>query len=101
MKQMSRRERVVAALNRQPVDRVPYAFWRHFPKVDRSPAGLAQATLRFHERDGSDFLKITPAGGYAVQARGCGGRDRERPEGQRPCATLARRGGDDRVTDQG
>ena len=68
MKQMSRRERVLAAVNRQPVDRVPYAVWRHFPSVDHSPAGLAQATLRFHERYGSDFLKITPRGGYAVEA---------------------------------
>jgi uroporphyrinogen decarboxylase len=49
MKQMSRRERLQAAINRQPVDRVPYAVWRHFPAVDRSPAGLAQSTLRFHE----------------------------------------------------
>ena len=35
MKQMSRRERVLAAVARQPVDRVPYAVWRHFPTVDR------------------------------------------------------------------
>src|SRR5439155_22760170 len=95
MKQMSRRERVLAAVNRQPVDRVPYAFWRHFPKVDRSPAGLAQATLRFHERYGSDFLKITPAGGYAVEAWGCVESDDERPDGHRPCATCAVRDGDD------
>ena len=95
MKQMSRRERVTAALGRHPVDRVPYAFWRHFPKVDRSPAGLAQATLRFHERYGSDFLKITPAGGYAVEAWGCVESDDERPDGHRPCATCAVRDGDD------
>ncbi|HUF91424.1 MAG TPA: uroporphyrinogen decarboxylase, partial [Candidatus Limnocylindria bacterium] len=63
---MSRRERIQAAINRQPVDRVPYAVWRHFPAVDRSPAGLAQATLRFHDHYGSDFLKITPRGGYPV-----------------------------------
>ena len=31
MQQMSRRERIQAAINRQPVDRVPYAVWRHFP----------------------------------------------------------------------
>ena len=68
---MSRRDRVLAALRRQPVDRVPYAFWRHFPQVDRNPAGLAQATLRFQERYGSDFIKITPAGGYAVEEWGC------------------------------
>jgi uroporphyrinogen decarboxylase len=89
MKQMSRRERVLAAVNRQPVDRVPYAVWRHFPTVDRSPAGLAQATLRFHERYGSDFLKITPRGGYAVEAWGCVESDTVRDDGHRPCATCA------------
>jgi uroporphyrinogen decarboxylase len=86
---MTRRERLSAALNRRPVDRVPYAFWRHFPRVDRSSAGLAQATLRFHERYGSDFVKITPAGGYAVEAWGCVEGEAERPDGHRPCATCA------------
>ncbi len=95
MKQMSRRERIVAALNRQPVDRTPYAVWRHFPKVDRSSAGLAQATLRFHERYGSDFLKITPAGGWAVEAWGCVESAEERPDGHRPCVQCAVRDGDD------
>jgi uroporphyrinogen decarboxylase len=95
MKQMSRRERIVAALERQPVDRVPYAFWRHFPRVDRNPAGLAQATLRFQERYGSDFVKITPAGGYAVEAWGCVESQDERPDGHRPCATCAVRDADD------
>ena len=52
MKQLGRRERLLAAINSEPVDRVPYAVWRHFPSVDRSAAGLAQTTLRFHERYG-------------------------------------------------
>jgi uroporphyrinogen decarboxylase len=95
MKQMSRRERIVAAVNREPVDRVPYAFWRHFPKVDRNPSGLAQSTLRFHERYGGDFIKITPNGGYAVEAWGCVEGTEERPDGHRPCATCAVRDGDD------
>jgi uroporphyrinogen decarboxylase len=95
MKQMSRRERIVAAVNREPVDRVPYAFWRHFPKVDRNPSGLAQSTLRFHERYGGDFIKITPNGGYAVEAWGCVEGTDERPDGHRPCATCAVRDGDD------
>jgi len=72
---MTRRQRVSAALNRQP--------------VDRSAAGLAQATLRFHERYGSDFLKITPAGGYAVEAWGCVESTEVRPDGHRPCASCA------------
>ena len=95
MKQMSRRERVLAAVARQPVDRVPYAVWRHFPTVDRSPAGLAQATLRFHERYGSDFLKLTPRGGYAVEAWGCVEGEALREDGHRPCARCAVRGAED------
>ncbi len=89
MKQMSRRERLQAAINREPVDRIPYAVWRHFPSVDHSSAGLAQATLRFHERYGSDFIKITPRGGYAVEAWGCVEGDELRPDGHRPCARCA------------
>ena len=95
MKQMSRRERIQAAINRQPVDRVPYAVWRHFPAVDRSPAGLAQATLRFHDHYGSDFLKITPAGGYAVEAWGCVEAEEVMPDGHRACATCAVKTADD------
>jgi uroporphyrinogen decarboxylase len=95
MRQMARRERIQAAIKREPVDRIPYAFWRHFPQVDRNPAGLAQATLRFHERYGSDFLKITPAGGYAVEAWGCVESGEEKPDGHRPCASCAVRDADD------
>jgi uroporphyrinogen decarboxylase len=89
MTEMTRPQRIAAALKREPVDRVPYAVWRHFPQVDRNPAGLAQATLRFHERYASDFLKITPPGGYAVEAWGCVESDEVRPDGHRPCASCA------------
>src|SRR5881396_218315 len=92
---MGRRERIVAAINREPVDRVPYAVWRHFPAVDRSAAGLAQTTLRFHERYGSDFLKITPRGGYAVEAWGCVEGDELREDGHRPCVSCAIRAPED------
>ena len=95
MKQMSRRERLAAAVNGEPTDRTPYAFWRHFPQIDTNPAGLAQATLRFHERYGSDFLKITPAGGYAVEAWGCVESTEVRPDGHRPCASCAVRRAED------
>jgi uroporphyrinogen decarboxylase len=82
-------ERVQAAIRRERTDRPPYAFWRHFPEVDRSAAALAQATLRFHERYGSDFLKVTPAGGYAVEDWGCVESDEVAPDGHRPCASHA------------
>ena len=95
MKQMSRRERLQAAINREPTDRVPFAVWRHFPAVDRSPAGLAQSTLRFHEHYGSDFLKITPRGGYAVEAWGCVESDEVLPTGHRACGSCAVKDADD------
>jgi uroporphyrinogen decarboxylase len=95
MKQMSRRERLLAAVRREPVDRVPYAVWRHFPTVDRSPAGLAQATLRFHERYGSDFLKLTPAAGWAVSGWGCVESEVVGPAGNRACASCAVRRAED------
>ncbi|MBI3825023.1 MAG: uroporphyrinogen decarboxylase [Candidatus Rokubacteria bacterium] len=92
---MTRLERLQAAINREPVDRAPYAVWRHFPQIDRNPAGLAQATLRFHERYGSDFIKFTPAGGYAVEAWGCVEAADARPDGHRPCARCAVQRGED------
>jgi uroporphyrinogen decarboxylase len=95
MKQMTRRERILATIARQPVDRVPYAVWRHFPIVDHSPAGLAQATLRFHDHYGSDFLKITPRGGYAVEAWGCVEGTDVSEDGHRACARCGVRDADD------
>ena len=95
MKQMSRRERLLATLHREPTDRTPYAFWRHFPAVDTNPAGLAQSTLRFHERYGPDLLKITPAGGYAVEEWGCVESTEVLPDGHRACASCAVRSAED------
>jgi uroporphyrinogen decarboxylase len=86
---MTKLERIQAAIRRQSTDRPSYAFWRHFPDVDRSAAALAQATLRFHDRYGSDFLKVTPTGGYAVEDWGCVEGDEVMPDGHRPCARHA------------
>ncbi len=86
---MTKLERIQAAIGRQPVDRVPYAVWCHFPEVDRSTAGLAQAVLRFHQRYGSDFLKVTPRAHYAVEDWGCVESDKVLPDGHRPCASHA------------
>jgi uroporphyrinogen decarboxylase len=92
---VTKRERLTAVLERRPTDRPAYAFWRHFPATDRSPAGLAQSTLRFHERYGSDVLKVTPTGGYAVEDWGCVEGDTVEPDGHRPCASHAVQGPED------
>jgi uroporphyrinogen decarboxylase len=89
MAPMSRVDRLRATVRREPVDRPAYAFWRHFPAADRSPAGLAQATLRFHDRYGSDFLAVLPPAGYAAQAWGCVEAETVRADGSRPCSRCA------------
>jgi uroporphyrinogen decarboxylase len=89
MASVGRLDRLRAAVRREPVDRPPYAFWRHFPTADRSPAGLAQATLRFHDRYGSDFLAVVPPAGYAAQAWGCVEAEVPDADGSRPCAQCA------------
>ncbi len=86
---MTKHERIQAAIARRPVDRVPYAVWCHFPDVDRSTAGLAQAILRFHQRYDSDFLKVTPRAHYAVEDWGCVESLKVMPDGHRPCASHA------------
>lgn len=89
MAPLGRLDRLRAAARREPVDRPPYAFWRYFPTADRSPAALAQATLRFHDRYGSDFLAVVPPAGYAAQAWGCVEAETPRADGSRPCTRCA------------
>lgn len=64
---MKKRERVYAALQGEPADRLPVSLWRHFYKQDRSPEGLAQATLDFSRRYDLDLIKVTPSGLYAIE----------------------------------
>jgi uroporphyrinogen decarboxylase len=89
MEPMRRLDRLRATSRREPVDRPAYAFWRHFPTADRSPAGLAQATLRFQDRYGSDFLAVVPPAGYAAHAWGCVEAEEPGADGSRACVRCA------------
>jgi len=64
---VNKRERVYAALEGEPVDRVPLSLWRHFHKQDQTPAGLASATLAFYNKYDFDLIKLTPSGFYAIE----------------------------------
>lgn len=64
---MNKRERVYAAMEGQPVDRVPLMLWRHFHKQDQTPAGLAAATLAFYHKYNFDLIKLTPNDFYAIE----------------------------------
>ncbi|MGC8837057.1 MAG: uroporphyrinogen decarboxylase family protein [Anaerolineae bacterium] len=59
--------RVLAALRGEPVDRVPFAFWRRFPREEGDPEALAEATWAFAQDLGMDLVRLTPGPFYAVE----------------------------------
>ena len=61
---MKKRERVVAALKGEAVDRPPVALWQHHPEQDRTARGLARAVAEWQNRWDWDFVKVTPASGF-------------------------------------
>lgn len=61
---MTGRDRILAAVGGAPVDFVPIALWRHFPKDDQRAETLATAHVAFQEQYEWDFLKVTPTSGY-------------------------------------
>ena len=73
MPEMTRSERLVAAMAGEPVDRPPVALWRHFPGDDQRPEDLAAATVAFQRRYDFDFVKVTPASSFCL--RDWGARD--------------------------
>ncbi|WP_242866758.1 uroporphyrinogen decarboxylase family protein [Abyssisolibacter fermentans] len=71
MKKMTKKERVMAALNGQEVDRVPVSLWLHYPHKDQDPRSLAETQIEFMEKYDLDFIKLMPFGLYSVQDYGC------------------------------
>ncbi len=67
---MTKRERVRAALAGEAVDRVPVAFWRHWPIDDQDAEALAARTLEYQARYDWDFIKFTPSSTYSVDGWG-------------------------------
>jgi uroporphyrinogen decarboxylase len=67
---MEQRERVLAALNGQPVDRVPLALWRHHHYQSQTAEGLARATVSFYRQYRPDLLVLTPSPVYMAEAWG-------------------------------
>ncbi|HET7342453.1 MAG TPA: uroporphyrinogen decarboxylase family protein [Methylomirabilota bacterium] len=86
---MTKRERVLAAVSRRPVDRPPVAFWRHVPDVDHTAAGLAEAMLAFHRRWDLDLIKVMSSGVYCVEDWGCTVAYRGSPNGAKQCTEHA------------
>jgi uroporphyrinogen decarboxylase len=80
---MNKRERIRAAIWGEPVDRVPVALWRHFPRVDQTTEGLAQAVVDFQKKFDFDLVKVTPTAGYPAEAYGAQLIHKDNDEGTR------------------
>ncbi len=55
---MTKRERVMAAVEGRPVDRVPFSLWYHFRLDPPAGDGMARAELDFYRKYSPDLLKI-------------------------------------------
>lgn len=55
---MTKRERIMAAINGQPVDRVPYSLWYHFRLDPPAGEGMALAELDFYRKHDPDLFKV-------------------------------------------
>jgi uroporphyrinogen decarboxylase len=58
--EMTPRERVLAALRGDEVDRPPVSFWGHFYHRESTPADLVDATLGHQREFGWDWIKLNP-----------------------------------------
>jgi len=67
---MSHRERVLAALAGDEVDRPPVSMWRHYFDREGSAEDLAGAMLEHQRRYDWDFMKINPRGTYRTEPWG-------------------------------
>jgi uroporphyrinogen decarboxylase len=68
---MTSRERTLAALKGEPVDRPPAGFWGHDFLREWSAEGLAAAMVESVRTYGYDYLKVNPRATYYAEAWGC------------------------------
>jgi len=80
---MNKRERIHAAIRKQPVDRPPIALWRHFPGDDLDAEKFARQIVAFQTRHDFDLVKVTPAASYVAEMYGGSLTDAGNREGTR------------------
>ena len=71
MNKMTKKERVLAALRCEEVDRLPMSIWLHYPHMDQDPRSLAELQVEVMRQYDFDFIKLMPFGLYSVQDWGC------------------------------
>ena len=65
--EMTRTERVMAALEGEPVDRVPVSAWWHEWDREWSATDVAAATLESYRKYGWDYIKVNPRFTYYAE----------------------------------
>jgi len=70
MSEMTKRERVMAAVKREPVDRVPLSFFGHNHTAERSSNTCARHLLEQNHEFGWDFIKVHLRATYYGEAWG-------------------------------
>lgn len=70
MQLMTKRERVMAAIKGEEVDKIPFSLWYHLPHLDQDPIALAEEQIRLAKLYDLDFIKMMPFGNYAAQDYG-------------------------------
>ena len=70
MAEMTKKQRVRAALAGEPVDRVPVSLWGHDYLREWSPEDLVAATLEQYRAHDWDFIKLNPRASYFSEAWG-------------------------------
>ncbi len=80
MPELSKKERVRAALQGRPVDRAPVSLWGHDFLREWEPRELVAATLDSYRANDWDFIKLNPRSTYFAEAWG---NRYDRPDAQR------------------
>lgn len=70
---ITHRQRIESVLSGSVPDRIPVAFWRHFPVDDQNPERLASATKNFQDTFDLDIIKVSPSSSFCL--KDCGIKD--------------------------
>jgi len=71
MSEMTKRERLTAAVKGEAVDRVPASYYNHNHPVEYSPDTLIPALLENQNKFDWDFMKVMLRASYYLEAWGC------------------------------
>ena len=71
MDEMTKRERVEAAINGESMDRVPICYYNHRHEVEAFPDKLIKAMIEQNETFDWDFIKVMLRASYYMEAWGC------------------------------